>query len=171
MEKKQLLRRNIGVIAALTLLIGAVLLAGRLLPARLTPTGGVLATDAPAASSDPALPPSTDAPAEEVRAYLVVSVGENTYEPIPLRAPGRFTVTRGENVNVIEVTEDSVRMAESTCDNQDCVYQGIVSLDNMNDRLLQNMVICLPNEVTLHLYTPELLREAVTILPEESHAP
>ncbi len=170
MEEKQLLRRNLAVVALLVLLMAAVLLLGRLLPDRLTPNSGVLLPDptaAPPAQETADTPPGEDA----VCAYLVVTVGEATYEPIPLRAPGRFTVTRGEKINIIEVTADSMRMAESSCDNQDCIYQGTVSLDNMEDRALQNMVICLPNEVTLQLYTPEQLARALTAVPEETHAP
>ena len=48
-------------------------------------------------------------------------------------------------------------MKSSTCDNQDCVKQGVVTLENMEERLLGNMIICLPNQVTLSLYTTEEL--------------
>lgn len=104
----------------------------------------------------------TDVPAEETthpRAYLVVTVADAVYEPIPLTEPGRYTVTRGEHINVIEVTEDSVCMAESTCDNQDCIYQGTVTLENKDERVLQHMILCLPNEVILELYTYEELQQ------------
>lgn len=46
-------------------------------------------------------------------------------------------------------------MKSSSCDNQACVHQGIVTLENMSTRVLQNMIICLPNEVVLSLLTPE----------------
>lgn len=110
----------------------------------------------------PALGDATgdDAPAGP-RAYLLVTVANAVYEPIPLTEPGRYTIRRGDHVNVIEVTEDSVRMAESSCDNQDCIYQGTVTLDNKSGRVLQNMIICLPNEVMLELYTYEELQVAL----------
>lgn len=98
---------------------------------------------------------------EHAQAYLVVTVANAVYEPIPLTGAGRYTVSRGEYVNVIEVTETSICMAESSCDNQDCVYQGVVDLDNKGDRVLQNMIICLPNEVMLELYTYEELQVAL----------
>jgi len=107
---------------------------------------------------------TTDAPADSADhagAYLVVTVANAVYEPIPLTEQGRFTVTRGEHVNVIEVTEDSVRMAESSCDNQDCIYQGTVTLENKKERVLQNMILCLPNEVILELYTYEELQQVM----------
>jgi hypothetical protein len=48
-------------------------------------------------------------------------------------------------------------MKSSTCDNQDCVLQGTVSLENKYERVLGNMIICLPNEITLELFTPQEL--------------
>ncbi len=88
-------------------------------------------------------------------AYLVVTVAGQMYEPIKLTEEGKYSITRGEMVNEVAVTADSVTMHASTCDNQDCVLQGTVSLENRADRVLQNMIICLPNEVVLELYTEE----------------
>lgn len=122
------------------------------------------------ALSDSQTAQTTDAPAEteataedaaRANAYLVVTVADAIYEPIPLAEEGRFTVTRGEHVNVIEVTADSVRMAESNCENQDCVYQGTVTLENKDERVLQHMILCLPNEVILELYTYEELQQVM----------
>lgn len=92
---------------------------------------------------------------EPAKAYVIVTAHGYVYEPIPLYGEGRFRLTFGEHVNVVEVTEDSVKMAESTCDNQDCVEQGTVTLENRSKRVLQNMIICLPNDVALELYTYE----------------
>ena len=94
---------------------------------------------------------------EDTRAFLLVEVAGTLYEPIELTEEGRYTITRGEMVNEIAVTKDSVTMHASTCDNQDCVLQGTVSLANRNDRVLQNMILCLPHEVILSLYTEEEL--------------
>lgn len=93
--------------------------------------------------------------AEDTRAFLVIEVAGEMYEPIELKEDGRYSITRGDMVNVIEVTPTSVVMHSSTCDNQDCVLQGVVSLENRADRVLQNMILCLPNEVVLSLYTEE----------------
>ena len=108
-------------------------------------------TEAPASTEEPA------AAKEPAQAYLVVSVAGAMYEPIPLYEEGRYTVKRGDLVNTIEVTPDSIKMHASSCDNQDCVEQGVVSLENRSKRVLQNMIICLPNEVVLELHTPETL--------------
>ncbi len=99
------------------------------------------------------------APAE-TSAYLVVTVAGETYMPIKLEEPGKYTITRGDMVNEIEVGKGSVKMHASTCDNQDCVLQGEVTLENRADRVLQNMILCLPHEVILELLTEEETRKA-----------
>jgi len=92
---------------------------------------------------------------QDTTAYLVVTVAGQMYEPIKLEEEGRYSIKRGDMVNEVAVTKDSVTMHASTCDNQDCVLQGTVSLENRADRVLQNMIICLPNEVVLEIYTEE----------------
>ena len=57
--------------------------------------------------------------------------------------------------NVIHVTEDSIQMASSTCDNQLCVTEGVVTLENKASRVQGNYIICLPNGVTLELLNDE----------------
>ena len=57
--------------------------------------------------------------------------------------------------NVIALTPEGVYMQESTCENQDCVHQGKVTLENKNDRVLKNMILCLPNNVTIELYSAQ----------------
>ena len=140
------------------LLICCLLLAGCELPEL---DLSVLPTATPVAETMPDATQVPDAAGTEERpkAFLVVTVGNAVYEPIPLKEPGRYTVRRGDFVNTIEVTPESIRMAESSCDNQDCVEQGVVTLDNKSQRVLQNMIICLPNEVVLELYTYDELLE------------
>ena len=184
--QKRFDKKNLIVIAALVLLVAAVALAAMLLKPELNPTLGTLeadptatpvvtevpaVTEAPSATEAPAADAAaTEAPAAETtdtegldsrnaEAYLVVSVAGMMYEPIPLVEEGRYSIRRGDLVNVIEVTPTSIKMHESSCDNQDCVEQGTVSLENYKQRVLQNMIICLPNEVVLELYTTEELAQ------------
>ncbi len=148
-------KKNYLVIGALVVLIAFVALIAAVQTRPLNPTLGELDAD-PTAS--PAAEPTAEAQApvpSETKAFLVVSVAGEMYEPIPLDGKARYTVTRGDKVNVIEVTGDSVTMHSSTCDNQDCVLQGAVTLENREDRVLKNMILCLPNEVVLELYTRE----------------
>ena len=64
--------------------------------------------------------------------------------------------------NQIHLTPNGVFMESATCDNQDCVHQGMVTLDNMEIRALQNMIICLPNQVYLELYSIDELLASST---------
>ena len=109
-------------------------------------------TTAPVSSGEPA------------KAYLVVTVNNMMYLPIPLREDGSFTLTQKDigAVNVVHVTPDSVFMESSTCEGQDCVKQGMVSLENRHQRVLGNMIICLPNKVVLELYSPEEAQELLS---------
>ena len=174
--QKRFDKKNLIVIAALVLLVAAVALTAMLLKPELNPTLGTLEADptaTPVVTEVPAVteaPSATEAPAAETTAnegldslnadaYLVVSVAGMMYEPIPLVEEGRYSIRRGDLVNVIEVTPTSIKMHESSCDNQDCVEQGTVSLENYKQRVLQNMIICLPNEVVLELYTTEELAQ------------
>ena len=126
------------------------------------------ATEAPAAEAtavpDATAAPETDEAAAEtpaVEAYLVISVQGAIYEPLPLGGEGVFTIKQDENTsNTVHVTPTSVWMEHSSCDNQDCVDQGTVSLENIDSRVLYNMIICLPNQVVLELHTAETLASA-----------
>ena len=182
-------KKNLLILAIVFALIAAVAAAALLLnPERtISADAPVLTTDEPTATATPdvtATPETTDVPAATeapattdvsaaadateapvpttpvTDAYLVVSVRGIVYEPLPLAGEGSFTLRQDETTtNTVYVTPDSVRMEHSSCDNQDCVEQGTVTLDNIKTRVLSNMIICLPNEVVLELHTPETLKE------------
>ena len=134
--------------------IGLIVLVGAL--AFLLPENRTVPKDAPAVQVAQE-PSATQRPAAE--AYLLITVQGVVYEPLPLTGEGSFTLTQGDGAaNTVRITPDSVCMEHSTCENQDCVDQGIVTLENMDDRALRNLIICLPNQVTLELHTPESLQ-------------
>lgn len=84
--------------------------------------------------------------------FLVVTTSQGTYYPIPLTEELSFTLQQDENtINVIHITPDSVCMESSTCENQDCVQQGVVDRENREQRILGNFIVCLPNQVQLEL--------------------
>ncbi|MDO4865231.1 MAG: NusG domain II-containing protein [Clostridia bacterium] len=68
-----------------------------------------------------------------------------------------------QTLNLIHLTPDSVYMEDSTCENHDCIGQGIVSFENKEERILGNMIVCLPNQVLLELYTAEEVAELVAM--------
>ena len=58
-------------------------------------------------------------------------------------------------VNKVHITPEKVYMETSTCENQDCVGQGEITLDNYRTRILSTYVICLPNAVTIEMVPVE----------------
>ena len=74
--------------------------------------------------------------------------GEQIQEIIQKHADGT------EWRNVIRMTPEGFVMIEADCEGHDCIEEGEVTLENMQDRLLWNMVICAPHRLTLSLYTP-----------------
>ena len=79
---------------------------------------------------------------------------ENGEQTFPLK---QMTESGDEIENVIHLTPNGVYMESATCENQDCVHQGEVTLENKAGRALENMIICLPNQVCLELYSIEEL--------------
>ena len=99
------------------------------------------------------------------KAYVLVTTPSQAgWLPLPeeeeISYPIRQVLPDGtEAENVIHLTPEGVFMEDSTCEGHDCILQGEVTLENRKDRILGNMIICLPNQVTLQLYTPEELLE------------
>jgi hypothetical protein len=92
----------------------------------------------------------------EVMAYLVLTMGDTRYKPLPLYKETAYRLRQPDGKeNVFHVARDSVYMESANCDNQNCIQQGTVTLDNRDTRVLGNMIICLPNQVVLELITPK----------------
>ena len=88
--------------------------------------------------------------------YLIVRSPSGLYAPIPLNEVNSFHI-RQENgdENVVHIGKNSFYMESSNCENQNCVEQGEVTLENRDTRVLMNLVICLPHNLSLELLTPE----------------
>ena len=117
--------------------------------------------------------PATDAPeaeqapeaAQPAKGYVLVTTATQVgWLPLPEEEEYTFplqqTLPDGtECMNLIHVTPEGVYMEDSTCEGHDCVQQGTVTLENRDERILYNMIICLPNQVMLQLFTPEEVLE------------
>lgn len=125
-----------------------------------------LATSTAEAAATPEATATTDL--SQVEAFLVVTVGDKTYQPIPLTEEGYYRLRHGDCINIVHVTPTSIDMHEANCDNQDCVEQGEVTLENKGERILGNMIICLPNQVTLQLYSRDELMDWLTTVQEDA---
>ena len=90
-----------------------------------------------------------------VQAYLRIQVQDQVWDAIPMADGGEYVIDQGNGkTNVVHTTATGAVMHSSTCDNQSCVQQGEVTLENRDMRVLTNMIICLPNEVILEVLTP-----------------
>lgn len=173
---------NVLIVAALLLIVAVLMVVlRRNAPANVDANAPLLpltATDAPTeaptelATSTPeaaATPEATATPdLSQVKAFLVVTVGDKTYQPIPLTEEGYYRLRHGDCINIVHVTPTSIDMHEANCDNQDCVEQGEVTLENKGTRILGNMIICLPNQVTLQLYSRDELMDWLTTVQEDA---
>lgn len=87
---------------------------------------------------------------------VIITVNGQEYARIPLSSPQTVTIDQGDGkVNVVEVSDHGAVMLSSTCDNQQCVHMGEVTLDNWEVRANQAFIICLPNRVTVELAVKE----------------
>ena len=102
-------------------------------------------------------------------AYVLVQTnGGAGLLPLPLEGEYSRTVRQmmddgTEAVNVLHLTADGFRMEESNCPGHDCMEEGEVTLENREERILWNMVICLPHQLIAELLTRE---EAERILSD-----
>ena len=97
---------------------------------------------------------------EAAPGYVYISAGgQGKWFMLPEKETPLQLSRTGENGqeirNVVVLFPQGAYMQSSTCENQDCVHQGQVTLENKEKRALQNMILCLPNEVIIELYSPE----------------
>ena len=177
------IRWNVVIPAAVVLLAAGLLAAELLLPgqtrtqedinrqiaALTTPTPApsaapTKAADAstPAPSAEPAAASPTLAPAAEenkqaalAEAYLFIIRGNRIWGIEALGEERDVTVDQGDGVvNVIHLLPDGFYMASSTCENQLCVTEGTVTVENYQRRILGPCVYCLPHSLQLELVIP-----------------
>lgn len=103
--------------------------------------------------------------------YLLVRTASGTYMPIPLNEDNAFTVRQSDgSENTVHIGKNSFYMEASNCENQNCVEQGEVTLENRDSRALLNMVICLPHNLSLELLTLEEAQAQFLELYEQNEA-
>lgn len=111
------------------------------------------------ASEQPFLVQITDA--DPSIAYVLVRMTD-AIGLLPLPVEGEYTRTirqvmadGTEAVNVLHLTANGVWMEDSNCEGHDCILEGEVTLENREERVLWNMIICLPHQLSLELITRE----------------
>ncbi len=94
-------------------------------------------------------------------AYVLVRM-PGTTGLLPLPVEGEYTRTvrwtmpdGTEAFNTLRLTPVGFRMEDANCEGHDCINEGEVTLENREERVLWNMVICLPHQLSLELITRE----------------
>jgi hypothetical protein len=95
--------------------------------------------------------------------YVRITAGSDyAWYPLPATEEETFDVTiqltDGEGnlyKNVVRITPTGTYMLSSNCDNQDCIGEGEVTLENMSTRVLANWIVCLPHQVSVELYSAQ----------------
>ena len=72
--------------------------------------------------------------------------------------------------NIVCITPEGVYMLRSNCDNQDCIDEGTVTLENKATRILSNWIVCLPHQVIVELYTAQEVLDMMLASIAESGA-
>ncbi len=172
MSRKPFSNKNIWVIggilavAALLLFIGVrgISTAVPPLPELFTPTPAPVATAVPSVSPEDAFTAEPQATAEPAAGYILLTVQskDKYWLPLPSETAYTFPIVQsaadgsGKQLeNYLHITPNGMYMESASCDSQDCVHQGEVTLENKDTRILYNMIICLPNQVVAELYTPD----------------
>ena len=93
--------------------------------------------------------------------YVLVRM-PNPVGLLPLPQEGEYKKTirvampdGSEYINVLHITPNGFWMENANCEGQDCVKQGEVTLENREERILWNMIICLPHQLSAELITRE----------------
>ena len=94
---------------------------------------------------------------QEVKGHVVLTVAGRQYgDPIAMDRDKIITLKQENGmINKVHITPEKVYMESSSCDNQDCVLQGEITLENYKTRILSTYVICLPNNVTIEMVPVE----------------
>ena len=104
-------------------------------------------------------PQRVDLPTEDAYVLCRLSFsGQFMLLPLPKEGERTCPITQAlpdgaEAENILHLTAEGFYMESANCKNGDCLRQGMVTLKNREDRLLQNCVICLPHQLTAELYT------------------
>lgn len=121
------------------------------------------------ATADPAAQEDSSAALSGAGYVYITAGGEARWFELPAEE-SKLEITRTaqdgtEIFNVINLSPEGVFVESASCDNQDCVEQGVVTLENKEERVLRNLIVCLPNEVSVELYSGE---EVAQMLIEQS---
>ena len=75
---------------------------------------------------------------------VVISVDGQEYGRYPLDRDTRVEISNGGRLNIVSIKDGGVSMSYSTCENQICVHEGVVTTPGQ-------LIVCLPNYVIVEI--------------------
>lgn len=103
---------------------------------------------------------------EEAESYLRIKLGEQYYHLVPLNGPGEIAIRQDKGQeNIIHIDKNAVVMHSANCPNHDCMRQGVMTLENIEFRVYQSWITCLPHQLSLELLPREQALQLVEASP------
>jgi hypothetical protein len=98
---------------------------------------------------------AASSPGEQV----VINVDGNEYGRYPLDQDNVIEIHNGDRQNTVTIKDGGVSMSYSTCENQICVHEGVVTTPGQ-------LIVCLPNYVIVEIEGGEDSDEALDAIAQ-----
>ena len=82
---------------------------------------------------------------------VVVTKENEVLADLPFGEEHTLEVIQKGGRNKIRITANSVYMEDADCQGQDCVKMTEITRDNLETRVLRDMIICLPHKITVQV--------------------
>lgn len=90
---------------------------------------------------------------------VVINVDGNEYGRYPLDQDNVIEIHNGDRHNTVTIKDGGVSMSYSTCENQICVHEGVVTTPGQ-------LIVCLPNYVIVEIEGGEDSDEALDAIAQ-----
>ncbi len=90
---------------------------------------------------------------------VVINVDGNEYGRYPLDQDNVIEIHNGDRQNTVTIKDGGVSMSYSTCENQICVHEGVVTTPGQ-------LIVCLPNYVIVEIEGGEDSDEALDAIAQ-----
>jgi len=81
--------------------------------------------------------------------HITIYQGEEVYRKAAIDEDQNIVIKGNDHFNEIIINDNKVKMKSADCKNQDCVNQRAMTAENIEQRILQNWIICLPNQISI----------------------
>lgn len=78
---------------------------------------------------------------------VTVTIDDQVYGTYDLTKDQTIPVKQSDRLNILQIKDGSISIAEASCSNQVCVHQGAISKS-------RQVIVCLPNHVVVSIDDP-----------------